>query len=255
MKDEVKKVELSIYQVNMERDEKRLAFFGMDEMIKISGTDKINSKIYDKVYSCDKDFSDLEDVYQTFNLNHPADYMARSLSVSDVVEVKNSEKIEGGFYFCNDIGFKKIDFEPKEAQLAIPKKERMRVVLIEPGRYAKEAYIGKELEDMQAVVGGSIEQFCPYEDEVALICDEEGKLCGKNLNRAIYDDDGQMIEIMAGTFFICAAPSDSSSFQSLSDEQVKKYVEQFRFPEQFFRLNDEIKAMKYNPEKNYDKER
>ena len=48
MKDEVKKVELSIYQVNMERDEKRLAFFGMDEMIKISGTDKINFIIFCK---------------------------------------------------------------------------------------------------------------------------------------------------------------------------------------------------------------
>ena len=248
-------MDLNIYQINMERDEKRLAFFGLDEVEKIAGSAEIDSKIYDKVYSCEGDFENLEDVYRTFNINRPTDYSARSLSVSDVVEVLNSENIEQAFYFCDNVGFKKIDFEPNEAQLDMTKKETMRVVLIEPGEYAKEVYIGKELADMQAVVDGSIEQFCPYEDEVALICDEEGKLCGKDLNRAIYDDEGQMIEIMAGTFFICSAPSDSESFKSLSDEQVQKYLKQFRYPEQFYRMNDKIKAMKYKPEKNNDYER
>ena len=248
-------MELNIYQINMERDEKRLAFFGIDETRKIACSAELDCKIYDKVYTCDGDFESLEDVYRTFNINLPPDYMARSMSVSDVIEVQNSENIEPGFYFCDNVGFKKIGFEPQEAQLNTKTKETMRVVLIEPGKYAKEAYIGKELADMQEIVDGSIEQFCPYEDEVALICDEEGKLCGKDLNRAIYDDEGQMIEIMAGTFFICSAPSDSESFKSLSDEQVQKYLKQFCYPEQFFRMNDEIKAMKYKPEKNNDYER
>ena len=39
---------------------------------------------------------------------------------------------------------------------------------------------------MQAVVGGNIEEYMPFEDEVAIVCHEEGKLIGLPPNRAIY---------------------------------------------------------------------
>lgn len=215
------------------------------------GHGKIDSSIYDKVYSCKGDFKSLEDVFEAFNFNHPDDYHTRSLSVSDIVEVKSAENMEPGFYFCDSFGFQKVDFEPiKTAEL-----DTMRVVLVEPGKVAREARIGTKLSDLQAAVGGDIEQFCPYEDEVALICDEEGKLCGKDLNRAVYDEDGQMLDIIVGTFFVCSVPSDSDCFKGLSDEQTAKYLKEFKYPEQFFRINDEIKAVKYNPEQNKNYER
>ncbi|MDD4492894.1 MAG: DUF3846 domain-containing protein [Eubacteriales bacterium] len=243
-------MEISIYQINMKRDTNRLAFFGLEDMEEL-GHSKIDSSIYDKVYSCKGDFKSLEDVFQAFNLNLPPDYHDRSLSVSDIVEVKSAENIEPGFYFCDSFGFQKVDFEPtKTAEL-----DTMRVVLVEPGKVAREARIGTRLSDLQAAVGGDIEQFCPYKDEVALICDEEGKVCGKDLNRAIYGEDGQMVDIVAGTFFVCAAPSDSGSFKGLSDAQIERYLKQFKYPQQFIRINDEIKAVKYNTEQNKNYER
>ena len=45
-------------------------------------------------------------------------------------------------------------------------------------------------EILQAAVGGDIQAVYPYEDPVALICNEEGKLLGLPLNRALFDDDG-----------------------------------------------------------------
>ena len=42
-----------------------------------------------------------------------------------------------------------------------------------------------------------------------------------------------MIDIIAGTFFICDAPITSETFQSLSDEQIKKYDKMFRDPDVF----------------------
>lgn len=243
-------MEISIYQINMKRDTNRLAFYGLEDMENL-GHSKIDSSIYDKVYYCKGDFKSLEDVFGAFNFNHPDDYHARSLSVSDIVEVKTAENMESGFYFCDSFGFQKVDFEPtKTAEL-----DTIRVVLVEPGKVAREARIGTKLSDLQAAVGGDIEQFCPYEDEVALICDEEGKLCGKDLNRAVYDEDGQMMDIIAGTFFVCSVPSDSDSFKGLSDEQTAKYLKEFKYPEQFFRMNDEIKTVKYNPEQNKNYER
>ena len=45
---------------------------------------------------------------------------------------------------------------------------------------------------MQAMVGGDIEVTYPFEDEVAIILNESGKINGLPLNRAIYTEDGDM---------------------------------------------------------------
>ena len=253
LKDKVggEKMKINIYQIDMKRDKNRVAFDGLERLEKFQGSSKVDSCIYDQVFSGEVNCESLEGVYHKFNTDLPPGYHARSLSVSDVVEVVESETVKPSFYFCDSIGFKSIEFEP----LAPIKKETLRVVLVEPGMLAREAFIGTELSDMQATVDGMIEQYCPFEESISIICNEEGKLCGKDLNRAVYDSDGQIIEIMAGTFFVCSSPADSENFKSLSDEQVQKYLKLFRYPEQFFRVNGEIQTMKYNPEKNKNHER
>lgn len=103
---------ITIYQVNMDRDTNRIAFMGYDSLERFQGSSDIDCKIYDKVYEGNFDFESLEDVYRKFNLDHPEDYRARSLSVSDVVAISDSDKVKVGFYFCNDIGFKEVAFDP-----------------------------------------------------------------------------------------------------------------------------------------------
>ena len=44
------------------------------------------------------------------------------------------------------------------------------------------------LEAMQETVGGYIEEYMPFDDEVAIVCKEEGKMNGAELNRAIYSN-------------------------------------------------------------------
>lgn len=63
---------------------------------------------------------------------------------------------------------------------------KISVLLVEPEKYPKVIEIDDSLESMQAVVGGSIEEYMPFEDEIAIICNEEGKLIGLPLNRAVY---------------------------------------------------------------------
>lgn len=84
--------------------------------------------------------------------------------------------------------------------------EKISVVLVEPGKYPRLVEIEDSLEAMQSLVEGNIEEYMPYEDEVAIICNEEGKMNGMPLNRAIYSDDKEMLDIIAGKFFICYAP-------------------------------------------------
>lgn len=137
-----------IYQISSERDENRVCFMGLDSLAHFQGSEQIDSSIYDKVYEGEVACANLEDVYQMFNLDHPANYRGRSLSVSDVVEVNGAARVEPGFYFCNSIGFQKVTFEPEKAQQ--PKQNAIRVVLLEPGKLAQVTAIDASLSGMES---------------------------------------------------------------------------------------------------------
>lgn len=118
----------------------------------------------------------------------------------------------------------------------------MKVIIVEPGKcpYTKE--IPHTLDSMQETVGGYIQSIYPWEDPVALICDEEAKLTGKELNRALYYENGHMYDIVAGTFFICGVGSEN--FESIPDELIEKYTEIFKYPEAFVRVGGRIMVIK-----------
>lgn len=110
----------------------------------------------------------------------------------------------------------------------------MKILLVEPGEVPRQAEIDPSLKSMQRIVGGCIQAIYPFEESVALICNEEGKLSGLPLNRALrMPDTGEIYDIIAGTFFLCAAPAESESFCGLTEEQVERYSELFRTPEFF----------------------
>ena len=62
----------------------------------------------------------------------------------------------------------------------------IRVVMLQPGKLARVEEIDASLEGMQQIVGGLIEPFYPFEEQVCIICNEEGKMNGMPLNRAVY---------------------------------------------------------------------
>ncbi len=79
------------------------------------------------------------------------------------------------------------------------------------------------------------------------VCNEEGKINGLPLNRAIRDaNTGDIADIIAGTFFICDCSGES--FGSLSSEQQKRYLEKYHLPERFFRSRDGIESVPYKPQ-------
>ena len=103
----------------------------------------------------------------------------------------------------------------------------MKVIVVRPNQQPTVEDIGEELEVLQSVVGGFIQEVIPWEDEVALICNEEGKLIGLPLNRMLTDEQGRVLDIIAGTFFLCYAPWESDSFLSMPDHLIEKYVNLF----------------------------
>ena len=115
----------------------------------------------------------------------------------------------------------------------------MKVLLITPGAAPQVREIEHALNAMQELVGGTIEAIYPFDDTVALVCNDEGKLLGLPLNRAIRDPaTDQVLDIIAGTFFICGLSEDD--FASLSDEQIQRYIQIFRHPEAFIQSDSQI---------------
>lgn len=109
-------MKIRVYQINKERDINRVCFLGYEDLERFQETTNIDSKIYDMVYESDVECNSLEDVFQLLNRNHPQGYYARSLAVSDIIEVISSDAVIPGFYFCDYIGFKQVEFEPNKTQ-------------------------------------------------------------------------------------------------------------------------------------------
>lgn len=105
----------------------------------------------------------------------------------------------------------------------------MKVLIVEPGEYPREAEIENTLEAEQGIVGGLIECVYPWEnDNAILVCDDSGLINGKPLNRAINE-----YTVIAGPFFICSQKGEN--FASLTPQQIKKYKELLLAPQLFAR--------------------
>ena len=108
----------------------------------------------------------------------------------------------------------------------------MRVLVIKPGQAPTTQDIDNTLEDLQELVNVQgrkyIEVFYPFNDSVACICNEEGKLypCFEP-NRAILNDYGQVQDIVFGTLIITGISEVDGDLTSLTEKQIEQYSHQF----------------------------
>lgn len=113
-----------------------------------------------------------------------------------------------------------------------------KFLLIEPGKVPEIVEGVLTLEYMQKTVGGYIEAVYPFEDPVALICNEDGKFCGLKPNRALRDKFGKVYDIVCGNILIVGLTP--TNFKGLSTALAWKYYEVFKIPEQFVRMGRRI---------------
>lgn len=156
---------------------------------------------------------------------------------------------KGTVRVVDDIGTVHCDFDngrrlglvPGEDSFHLDTKEQyIKVVLCEPGKKARVTTIMNSLESLQKMVGGYIEAVYPFDDPVAIVCNEEGKINGCKLNRSLKDENGKVYDIIAGPFLVVGLSEDD--FASLSKEYQDKYYKMFEHPERFFRVGNEIQS-------------
>ena len=206
---------VKVYQINSNRDVRSEKFNSYENVIEKSPTKAIDPSIYDEVLNAEVDVEGLESLYQLLNCEgHPL-HRGHSLSVSDIVEN------DGKFFYCQPVGFQEIEFD---ASLTNKPNNLMKVVYVEPNKVPFITEIEHTLEAEQKAVKGLIEPVYFTDDNVCLICNEEGKLIGMEGNRRIGSS------IIAGPFFVCGLTEDD--FRGLTDEEVERYMEVFKDPEQ-----------------------
>ena len=121
----------------------------------------------------------------------------------------------------------------------------INVLVVEPEKTPYMASIGSDLKAMQDAVGGSIEPVYPFDEPVALVCNEDGKILGMKLNRALRDENGEIYDIIAGKFFVCGLGEDD--FTSLTPELAEQFKDKFVHPEIFMKLGSRIMAIPIEP--------
>ena len=114
----------------------------------------------------------------------------------------------------------------------------MKILRVEPEKSPEIVDMEGTLEALQAAVGGYIEAVYPWDAPVAIVCNDDGKFNGMQPNRALYNEDGEIMDIIAGTFLIVGLTDDN--FAELSDELAEKYAALFGTPEAFLRSGDRI---------------
>lgn len=106
------------------------------------------------------------------------------------------------------------------------KSNTIKALIVEPGKAPYAADIPAGLESLQNLVGGLIQALYPFDDPAAVIANDEGKLLGLPWNRPLFDEDGNIYDILVGTFLVVGLTEDD--FGSLSDELIQKYTKYFR---------------------------
>ncbi|MBT9841472.1 DUF3846 domain-containing protein [Blautia sp. MCC283] len=119
----------------------------------------------------------------------------------------------------------------------------MKALLIKPGKKPETVDIEPGLESLQKMVDGNIQVVYPFEELVGLVMNEEGKMNGLPLNRALRDEKGEIYDIIAGDFLVVGLTEDD--FGSLSDELIEKYYKFFEYPEHFAFLNGQFYSRPY----------
>ncbi len=97
----------------------------------------------------------------------------------------------------------------------------MKVLVVEPMKPCEVREIPDTLKAMREIVGGNIDATYPFEEQVAVVFNAEGKILDLPYNRPLLDENGLSYDIVCGTFFLAGV--GARDFVSLTDDQIQRY--------------------------------
>lgn len=218
---------IKIYQINQDRDTNKVKFSDFDSLKILQGNTDIDSSIYKNVFYGDVDCEDLEEIYTLFNTERVPTHQGHSLSVSDVIEVidTDNELLNGKCFFCDSTGYRTVDFDTSKCE----EMSGLKCVYITPHHTPLELNLEvNEYKVLSDAVQGIIEITHPFNDDASIIGNEEAKLINMEGNRKIG------ASIYAGPILI-VGDNGGEYFVALTQNQADAYKDMFAQPEEISR--------------------
>lgn len=101
----------------------------------------------------------------------------------------------------------------------------MKIISVQRNREPEVIEIDGTLDSMQKVVGGYIEIIEPFDDPIAVVLNEEGKINGLPVSRFLYYRDSEYVDAVCGTFFLCGLGEED--LDDIPDDLAEKYMAMF----------------------------
>ncbi len=106
-------IRYTIFQIDHTLDTRNYLFMPQEFLLNHGDSFPPPKDIYKEIYCECRPKFDPEGVYTRFNVNHPADYRGRSLSMSDIIRYSLSGSKTLDLY-CDHVGYVGVDFSPEK---------------------------------------------------------------------------------------------------------------------------------------------
>lgn len=103
----------------------------------------------------------------------------------------------------------------------------IKVLLVEPFDQPKKITIENNYQAIGEIISGDEDEYMPFEDDVALLCNADGKRLSLSASHTVTDIETGKTEIIYGSFILVGASKFDSEYHSLNDNLIDKYMDLF----------------------------
>lgn len=100
----------------------------------------------------------------------------------------------------------------------------IKVLLVEPFDKPRIITIENNYQAISEIICGAADEYMPFEDDVALLCNADGKRLSLSANHTVTDTETGKTELIYGTFILVGASEFDTEYHSLDDDLIDKYM-------------------------------
>lgn len=103
----------------------------------------------------------------------------------------------------------------------------IKVLLVEPFDKPKMITVENNYQAISEIICGEVDEYMPFEDNVALLCNANGKRLSLSASHTVTDTETGKTELIYGSFILVGESEFDGKYHSLDDNLIDKYMDLF----------------------------
>lgn len=103
----------------------------------------------------------------------------------------------------------------------------IKVLLVEPFDQPKMITIENNYQSISEIICGDVDEYMPFEDNVALLFNADGKRLFLSANHTVTDIETGKTELIYGSFILVCTSEFDTEYHSLDVDLIDKYMDLF----------------------------